>query len=65
MKKTIPCLILITLIAVSILLLVYAILSTSIMSSILIAAAIVAWVALFGAIFSLYIGYRSRKRLKH
>ncbi|MCW4000799.1 MAG: hypothetical protein NWE93_11220 [Candidatus Bathyarchaeota archaeon] len=62
MNKTIPILLLLMLIATAILLLAISMLATVLSSPFLIAATIVALVALFGSVFSLFIENRAKNR---
>jgi hypothetical protein len=62
MNKTVPCLVLVILLATALLLYVTSTISTStVPSPFLIAATIVSAVALFGAMFSLYIEKKNKK----
>ncbi|MGD6806979.1 MAG: hypothetical protein ACQCN4_08480 [Candidatus Bathyarchaeia archaeon] len=63
MRRAIPLMLILILLAVAILLIVSSVIAMKIPPSpFLIAAAIVSFVALFGAVFSLYTEKRSRKR---
>ena len=65
MNKTIPCLVLVILLATALLLYVTSTISTStVPSPFLIAATIVSAVALFGAMFSLYIEKRTKNKIQ-